>query len=83
VWLTLTVLALPLPEAVPPPALLLLRAGVLEPHPLIKASRAIRAKATSGRRLLVMCSPVGSEALTSALRRGAVPGCRERRVGEE
>jgi hypothetical protein len=68
VWLTLLALLavlavpvplLPLPAAVPPPAALLVWAGVLEPHPLIRATMTIRASAASGRNVLFMRSPPG------------------------
>jgi hypothetical protein len=52
-------LALPVLLPVPVPVLLLVWAGVLEPHPLIRATMAIRANAASGRSVLFMRSPAG------------------------
>jgi hypothetical protein len=62
VWLPVPVpvpVLLPLPAAVPPLAPLLVWAGVLEPHPLIKATMTVRASAASGRSVLFMRSPAG------------------------
>src|SRR5258707_11715927 len=55
----------------PPVLPVLMLGGPVEPHALISATMAIRARAASGRRLLFMCSPVGSERvdISSALRR--------------
>jgi hypothetical protein len=50
---------LALPVLLPVPVLLLVWAGVLEPHPLIRATMAIRANAASGRSVLFMRSPAG------------------------
>jgi hypothetical protein len=50
-------LAAVLPPLLPLPVL----AGAVEPQALIKATMAIRAMASSGRRLLFMCSPLGSD----------------------
>ncbi|MBV9923221.1 MAG: hypothetical protein JOY78_20540 [Pseudonocardia sp.] len=36
-------------------------AGELEPHPLIGATTAIRARAACGSRFVLMCSPAGSD----------------------
>jgi hypothetical protein len=49
--LAATLLLWPLPVPV--------AAGALEPHALITAPVAIRARAPSGRRLLLMCPPAG------------------------
>src|SRR5579884_2085397 len=67
----------PLPA---PPLALSVSAGALEPHPLIRATMAIRVRAARGPRFLLMCSPAVSDFQLTSRPRPAATGSQKQRL---